>query len=65
MKGIMSINFMSGLSSSGNTLFLMIFSMIRGTVMISLGCTVAKASIITFGEGTRVRKKMWQPLVKQ
>ena len=33
--------------------------------MMSFGRTVAKASIITFGDGVRVRKYRWHPLTKE
>ena len=47
----------------GNTFFLMIFSMMRGTEMITRGFTSAKAAAMMAGEGMRVRKKMWHPLM--
>ena len=39
----------------------MIFSMISGTAMMMAGLMSAKACAMIAGEGTRVRKKMWQP----
>ena len=49
----------------GNILLRMIFSMMRGTVMMRRGFTSENASMMIFGEGTRVRKCMWQPFAKQ
>ena len=36
--------------------------MISGTVMMTAGFTVAKASAMMAGDGRRVRKNRWQPL---
>ena len=60
----MSNTFISGFSSKGNTLLRIIFSTIRGTVMMSAGCTSANALRIIFGLGSLVRKKQWHPWQK-
>ena len=40
---------------------MMIFSSTNGTVTISRGCVLAKASMMILGDGTRVRKCRWHP----
>ena len=56
MYGTFNSNLINGFSSSGKTLFLMIFSIMSGTARISAGRTVANASAMIFGLGVRVRK---------
>jgi len=55
MMGTFSSSFMVGVSSLGNTLFLIIFSMMSGTATMRFGFTSAKAWKIIFGLGMRVR----------
>ena len=45
----------------GKTRLRMIFSMIRGTVTMSVGFTSAKACAMMTGDGRRVRKNRWHP----
>src|SRR5690554_1429247 len=53
-----------GLSSLGIMRRLKIFSRIRGTDNIRWGRTFRKASVMICGDGVRVRKVMWQPVIK-
>ena len=55
MMGKRKSSFIDGVSNLGITIFLMIFSMMRGTLTTTFGLTSAKACTITFGVGLLVR----------
>ena len=61
--GSASKSFILGVESLGNTFFLIIFSIIKGTDTTMRGLISPNALKIILGEGMRVRKKMWQPLM--
>ena len=61
-NGKLSMSFINGFSSAGNTFFRMIFSIIKGTETIKLGLTVEKASAMIFGDGILVKKNTCAPL---
>ena len=64
MTGILSSKRILLFCISGKTCFLIIFSTTSGTVTTSEGLISAIISVMRERDGSRVRKWMWQPLIK-